>query len=625
MLSETSQISLAAFDRLKKDVANAFEPPTDLTVSQWADLKRILPQESSSEPGLWRTARFPFTRKIMDDLSPQSPVKTVAVMKGAQLGFTEVALNLIMYCIDHEPCPLLYVQKTVDNVEKFSKQRFDKSVSLCPSVQEKIGGKKKRDSSNTILIKSYPGGIVILGGANSAASLRSMPIRVLILDEEDSYEDDIQEEGTPSEIAIRRTANFPNRKVFHLSTPAIQETSKIEPAFEDGTKEYYQVPCPFCGGLQIIRWENIIYKTEKNEVDLDNVYLRCVHCNGRITEQYKNEILVECEDYTDSEAPGARWVAENPDGAYPSYHLSSLYSPLGFFSWREAVEMWLKIQKTFNKELLKVFVNTVLGETFTESNIKVEYDVLAGRKERYDFEVPDGVLILTAGVDVQNDRIEVEVLGSGVDQETWSIDYATFMGDTEQASVWQLLDQYLLRTWNHAEGPVNITAACVDTGYRARVAYNFCRIREHRRIFPIKGWNGFGKGYIERPSRRNKDGVYLFKAFVDELKSKIYSYLKVEQPGPGYCHFPRTPPYSDNYFRMLTAERLITKRVSGRNTLQWDLPKGRRNEALDCRAYAIAALNIVNPNFELLKQSRRPLVLQSQAPKRRRRVSAGVA
>jgi phage terminase large subunit GpA-like protein len=601
---------------LRTAFANAFEPPPELTITEWADDRRKLPRVSSSEHGQWRTSRFPFLKQIMDDLSPQSPHQEVVVMKGAQLGFTEVAMNMMLYNVDYHPCPMLYVQKTLGAVEKFSKQRFGPSVEAMPTITETLGSQKGRDSSNTMLLKSWPGGIIIMGGANSASSLRSMPIEVLILDEWDSFEQDIQSEGDPAELAIRRTANFPRRKVFYLSTPVLKELSRIEPAFEAGTQCWYEVPCPECGKLQRIMWKNI--KFEHTESTVHSCWLECQHCQKPILEKHKTWML-------DPEN-GARWVARNPEARYPSYHLSSLYSPLGFYSWTDAVELFLRATMLNDKDLLKVFVNTVLGEPWSEKARTVAAAGLMKRREEYKALVPDGVKVLTAGVDVQDDRIEVEVVGWGRRRETWSIDYAVFRGDTESVFVWEQLDDFLRMTWEHERGmPVNLSCVMIDSGHRARVVYNFCRLREHRNVFPIKGVTGWGKGYINRPTKRNKDKVYLFNVYPDEVKDAVYSLLRIEEPGPGYCHFPLRPEYAEDYFKMLTAERLVSRRVRGFTRLEWELPKGHRNEALDCRVYAMAGLNVLNPNFDVIDQKGGVMSLtKGRARKRGRVISQGV-
>ncbi len=254
-------------------------------------------------------------------------------------------------------------------------------------------------------------------------------------------------------------------------------------------------------------------------------------------------------------------------------------------------------------------------------------NVLLARREEYVHDVPEGGLVLTAGVDVQEDYIAAEVVAFGKGQESWSVDYTTFMGDTELTFVWDQLDAYLQRSWLHEDGtPLQVAITAVDSGHRARVVYNFCRQREYRRVFPIKGRYGWGIGLIKRPKTRNQDGVFLFLAHVDELKSKVYSQLSIDKPGPGYCHFPLRPDvYDADYFKGLTAEQLITKRAHGRHVLAWELPAGRRNEPLDCRNYAIAALNILNPNFELLGNTGPLRVRNGPMRKRRARVhSRGV-
>jgi phage terminase large subunit GpA-like protein len=551
----------------------------------------------------------------MYELSPQSSTQEVVVMKGAQLGFTDTALNVMLYTVDYHPTSLLYIQKTIDAVERFSKQRFNPSVQLMPTIKDKIG--EGRESSNTIRVKSFPGGIIIMGGANSAASLRSMPIEIVLIDEWDSFDSDIEEEGDPAELAIRRTANFPRRKIFKLSTPAIKETSKIEPAFEFGDQRRYNVPCPHCGQMQTIEWCNIKFKDANKKVDLNNIYLECVKCKGHIQEKYKTQML-----------ENGKWIKNNPESDIASFHISALYSPIGFYSWKDAVKLWLKAERNFSKELLKVFINTVLGETFAESGKSVSTNLLESRKEYYNAVVPKGVLCLTAGVDIQLDRAEIEILGHGRNQETWSIDYEILRGDPEQPALWNLIDAYLLKTWKHENGmELSLSAVAIDSGNLARIVYNYCRPREFRRIFPIKGKDGWGQGYLKRPRIRLKDGaVWLFLAYVDEIKSKVYSQLQVETPGPGYQHFPDNYPdkYDDVYFKQLTAERLVTdKSRIGRHKLVWKLGEGRRNEALDCRVYAILALHIIQPYFDLMEQANMPMNIGA-GNKRAKILSKGV-
>lgn len=578
--------------QIAKAFAETLAPKPKLDIDEWADQNRFLPQISAHEAGLWRTSRFPFLKRIMKLLSPSDPTRQVVVMKGAQLGFTEIALNWMFYTIDYNPAPMLYVQKTLDNISIFMDQRFDPAVEEMSLVKDKIGiVKTGRGTGNTKRTKIFPGGMIRFGGANSASSLRSMPIQYLILDEEDSYEQDIQEEGSPSKLAIARTRNFPNKKIFRLSTPTIKETSVIEPLFEKGTREYFYVPCPHCKHMEKIKWENIKWeKLENGEVDYDTVALLCKSCGVLIEERYKTWML-----------DNGKWIADNPDALYPSFHLSALYSPYGFFSWKEAVSDYIDAVRKGDPSLLKSFVNTILGETWSESGRVIKSTWLAKRKEPYNAEIPKDVVLLTSASDIQDNRIETEVVGWCRDLQSYSIDYRIFMGDTEQNNVWVQLDQFLMKWYLHEKNirmPIAISA--LDSGYLTTQVYKFCRMREHRNIFPVKGKPGWGHGYIERPQKRNKYGVWAFNAYVDEIKSKIYTQLQIEEEGPGYCHFPDKDNYDTSYFRMLTAEKLEKKWKNGRYRIEWVLPNGRRNEALDARVLNIAALNILNPDFDSL-------------------------
>jgi len=591
----------------------ALAPKPPLTIDEWADKNRILPEVAAHESGLWRTERFPFLRRIMQLLSPFSIVRQIVVMKGAQLGFTECCLNWMFYTIDYSPAPMLYVQKTLVDMDVFTKQRFDPSLVEMQHIKVKVGtGTGGRGTGDTAKIKLFSGGMIRFGGANSAPSLRSMPIERLMLDEEDSYEHDIQEEGSPSELAIRRTANFPRRKIFRLSTPTIKEVSIIEPLFEGGTRERYFIPCPHCGNMDYIKWDNIKWEND----DPKTVMLLCESCGVLIEEHHKTQMLMDGE-----------WRAGNPDAPYPSFHISSLYSPYGFYKWSEAVDLYLRAVRNHDNTLLKTFVNTVLGETWTESGRIVKGSYLEKRKETYKAEVPNGVLLLVASADIQKDRIETEVVGWGKGMESWGIDYSVFRGDTERNNIWLQLDEYLNRTWkgeNGANYPLSITA--IDSGFHSKLVYEFCRLREHRRIYPVRGDEGWGKGYIDRPMRKNKFGVWAFRAFADEIKSKVFSYLQIDDEGAGFCHWPNKPCYDKVYFNQLTSEYLDKKWKNGKYYLRWILPQGRRNEALDVRMLNIAALNILNPQFDSLqlKDNRIIITGRNRSKKRRRILSPGI-
>lgn len=601
--------------RLKEVFADALEPPPNLRLWEWADKYRVLPQKSSHEFGPWRTSRFPFTKEIMDVLSHQDPCQEVCWMKGSQVAATELCINRQLQNIHLRPCPHLCIQKTLDAMKKFSKQRLQDSIDLIPEVAQKLTRTRGFKSGDTIFLKDYPGGILILGGANSAASLRSMPISDLDVDEWDSFKADIDSEGDPAELAVRRTANFSNRKIFYLSTPGKEETSKIEPKFLQGDQRYYHIVCPGCAWKAPIMWKEpgdygaftIQYTDDKPK----SAVLVCSSC-GMVIEEYKKTFMFAPEN-------GAAWVKHNEKGLFPSFHLSALYSPYGFYSWIDAVALWLRANKYFDRELLQVFINTVLGETFAETGKEIFAPTIFEKREVYKSVIPKGGVVLVCGADVHKNKIEAEALAFGLGQESWSIEYKVFLGDTEYDSVWNQFDTFLLKQYQHESGVLmNFAITMVDSGYKTNKVYTFCKYREHRSIFPIKGWSGWGKGLTERPKKKISPGVFLFKAYVDEIKAKFYSQMKVDQPGPGYCHFPKSDIYSEDHFKMLTSERLRGKTIRGMTVLEWILPKGKRNEPLDCRIYAIAGVHIMNPDFDAIAAQDTLIIGSSSNIKKRR-------
>ncbi|MCB2200847.1 phage terminase large subunit family protein [bacterium] len=578
--------------RLRRVAAAAIRPPQKLRIDEWADRYRMLPSETSAEPGPWRTDRMPFLREIMRELSPDSPAEEVVFMKGAQVGASEVGLNLMFYVIDHAPGPMMYMIGTLSDARRFVTNRVETAGNLMPRIRGKIGsrtaGAKKRE---TILEKKFPGGLLVFVGANSPSSLREVSIRYLVNDEVDGYPQDLLGEGDPVELSDVRTRNQPRRKKFRLSTPLEKQTSRIEPLFLEGDQRYYYVPCPYCGHMQRIEWKRI--KWEDGDPSTAALLCESGECGALIPEGKKQWMLARGE-----------WRATNPDGLYPSFHLNSFYSP--FFKYAEGVAKFLKAKNKNDEKLLQVFVNTALGETWDlENRVFVVSDLLQLR-EPYEAQVPAGVILLTAGVDVQHDRLEVEVVGWGRGEESWSIDYKVFAGDTEYETVWQDLDRYLQQTFTASNGDeVHIAGVAVDSSDRSKVVYSFCRGRAFRRIYAVKGKEGAGKGFVQRPKNPNDEGVLLFILFVDEIKQRVYSHLATTDPlnpfireddgaRPGYCHFPDDdPPYNERYFKMLTSEKREFKTFRGRKRPVWVLPSGARNEALDCRVYARAMLEIL--------------------------------
>ena len=578
--------------------AAGLEPPPDIPVSEWADRHRVLPQ-TSAEPGPWRTARTPYLREIMDRLSPSDPCETVVIMKGAQLGFTALAENWVGHSIHLDPSPILLVQPTWNTAKDYAKDRINPLVSTTPELRERVTEQRSRKSGSTTTRKEFPGGFLVVTGANSAAELRAKAIRRLVLDEVDGYPADVDGEGDPVALALKRTATFSNRKVLIFSTPTIKGASRIEFEFE-GTLEQqrsgysptdqrkYFVPCPHCGTFQTLEWEQVRWSELEREPQ-DAVY-DCPHCGCAIEQHEKDGMLAKGEWR-------ATTASSNPKVV--GYFLSGLYRPHGWRSWGDIAVDWVKAKRTKDTAKLRVIINTDLGQTWDVSDGQsVDPSSLMGRREDYGSTCPDGVCLVTAGVDVQGDRLEVEFVGWGADEESWSLDYKILHGDPGQREVWALLDEQLLRRFDppRARGKtagLGVSAACVDAGFKTQTVCDFARARRTRRIWAIKGAANTQHSphpiWSVRPGKPMKGKYDLYTVGSDTAKELLYARLHIDQPGPGYCHFSK--PHNDEvYFFQLTAEKLRTKYRDGRAIYFWWKPDNRRNEALDCRVYATAAL-----------------------------------
>ena len=551
-------------------------PEPQLTVSEWADRHRLLPS-TSAEPGRWRTDRTPYLGGIMDALSTGSPFERVVFMKGAQVGGTEAGLNWLGYIIHHAPGLALLVMPSLDMVRRNTRTRIDPLIETTPELRKRIAPPRSRDSSNTAFAKAFPGGNLVMAGANSASGLRSTPARYLFLDEVDGFPADADGEGDPVDLAVKRTATYRGRrKIFLCSTPTIQGESRIEAAYQESDQRRYHVPCKDCGEYQPLEWRNVHWP----EDDRRAAYMTCNACGSVWHERDKPALLAAGE-----------WRAMAPgDGRTAGFHLSSLYSP--FETWGEVAAEHGRVHRDPSR--LQVWVNTALGETWEDrSGEAVDADALTGRREHWGEAMPPGVAILTAGVDVQNDRLEIQVIGWGQDEESWVIDYRTIWGDPSGAALWNDLDTLLLQTWPHSAlpAPLPLRAVCVDTGgHHTLMAYEFVRHRLRRRVWGIKGRGGQGVPVWPRRSSRGRSGAPLFIVGVDAIKDTLAARLDVTEPGPGAIHFPAS--LDPAYFQQLAAERVRTKYVNGRPQRQWVPTRpGIRNEALDTFVYAQAALH----------------------------------
>lgn len=562
------------------------QPDPDLTVSQWADSHRMLSQKAASEPGPWRTDRTPYLKEIMDCLSPNSPVETVVFMAGAQVGKTESGNNWLGFVIHHAPGPMMMVQPTVDTAKRLSKQRLAPMIEETPVLRQLIADNRARDGGNTMLVKEFTGGVLVVTGANSAVGLRSMPVRYLFLDEVDAFPHDVDGEGDPVSLAIRRTTTFSRRKIYLSSTPTIKDTSRIEREYLNSDRRRFFVPCPHCDHYQHLRWAQMKWTDD----DPETAAYACEDCGALIEERYKSEMLRRGE-----------WRATvESTGKVAGFHLSSLYSPLGWKSWSSIVADFL--QAKGDPPSLKTWVNTILGETWEEEySSKVGAEGLAERAEMYELlSVPDGGLMLTAGVDVQDNRLAIKVKAWGEDEESWLVNWLEIYGDPSRPEIWRQLDSVLWETeYTHANGTqMPIRAVAIDSGgHFTHEVYAYARARRDKHVIAVKGMSQPGKSIIIKPTRQDinfksqtiKKGVELWGVGTDTAKATIYARLKNPEPtGAGVYHFPMGLP--ESYYQQLTVEKQVTRYSNGFPKRVWIKPDGARNEALDCEVYALAAL-----------------------------------
>lgn len=570
------------------------------------------------------------------DTITEPTVHTIVLKTSSQVGKSEVLNNATGYFIHHDPCPILLIQPTVDRMKDYSKKRITPMLRDTPVLAAVMADDKSRDSDNTMLSKAFVGGHLLMAGANAASGLASNPIRVVLADEVDRYPRDVDNEGDPLTLAIRRATTFSNRKIVPTSTPTIKGESRIEELYNASHGFRYYVPCPHCNTLQVLRWRDIIEKVDdKGEItteygdyrvqwELDDIgavkecYYVCEH--GCLIEPHHKLWMID-------PANGAEWrdkdginletvLAEGLHKGSIGFAINALNSP--WFHWHEIVAEFItatKAAKEGKPELLKVFVNTLLGETWDTDQEGSDIKGLEAREEDYNAEVPLGVLCLTAGVDTQPDRLECEVVGWGMDEESWSINYYIIRGDTNQPQVWQQLFEVLSRNYECEREDANgnrltrtIDAVCIDSGgHNTQAVYSFTKAHPGRKFLAIKGSSTGAKEMISMRPSRIKGGALLYSVGTNLIKDRLFGYLKVPEPGAAYCHFPTG--YDDEYYKQLTAEKRVRKikkfdKNDPHGYSQWMYKKIRaRNEALDCRVYAMAALYHLNVNFpRLLEQ-----------------------
>jgi len=510
------------------------------------------------------------------DACADPSIQEIVVMAGAQLGKTEILLNIVGYHIDNDPSPILVLQPTLDMAQAFSKDRVAAGlIKSTPALRGKVKDPRARDSGNTTLHKIFPGGAITMVGANSPSGLASRPIRIVLCDEVDRYPPSAGSEGDPITLARKRASTFWNRKIIMVSTPTNEDNSRIADAYELSDKRQYYVPCKHCEEYQTLEWKNV--KWDKDEPD--TAKYMCEHCG----------VLWEDSDRVWSIRNGA-WHAGKDFNGVAGFAINGLYSP--WTPLHEGVREFYAVKK--NPEQLRVWTNTYLGQTWADAGETIDDYMLSERREQMPA-VPDDALILVAGVDVQDNRLEISIIGIGRDDESWVIDHVTLYGDPSTPQLWSALDSQLFKQYETESGrQIAIRAACVDSGgHFTNSVYSYCKKNAGRKVFAIKGVGGEGKPVAGRPSKNNVAKCPLFSIGVDTVKDLLFARMRIQEEGPGYIHF--ADHLNDEYFRQLTAEKIVTRYHKGYKKRVFEKIRAR-NEALDCMVYAYAAYAIIGVN-----------------------------
>nr|DAN07189.1 MAG TPA: terminase large subunit [Caudoviricetes sp.] len=573
--------------RVLRQALQALRPPPDLTPSEWAEANVRIPV-GNAVPGLIRFDNAPFQRLPMDMLVDPD-CRRVTLMWAAQVGKTQTALCAQAYFIAMQPMSQMMMQPSRVDLEIWMSSKFDPLVEANPVLSQIIAKPRSREGKNNSKLKSYPGGFLMFSWAGSPKTMRGRSAPIIVVDEVDGYEP--TPEGHPVSLIWQRAATFGDqRKLLEISTPTIRGQSYIEAAFLEGDQRRFWVPCPDCGEQQVLTWDRVTWDgrgDDEVEQRPETARYTCAHCASLWDDGMRKAAI-----------RAGQWRAERPFRGHASFHLSEIYSM--FRRLADIVQSYLDKKAADD---LQSFVNISLAETWEETGEKADGKALASRAEVFAAPVPAGGLVLTAGVDMQQDRLECEVVAWGAGEESWSVDYRVLWGDPLQGDVWEDLEALLSSTWVHESGAhLPITAACVDTGGTGgstQAAYDWLRGKTGRRVFGIKGISGWGRPIVAAPSRRQSGRkarkIDLFLVGVDEAKLAVMRRLQVSAPGPGYCHVPIER--DESWYAQITAETLVTRYRKGFPIREWH-KRADRNEALDCRVYALAALKIASPSLK---------------------------
>lgn len=552
---------------LRQDTFAALRPPPRLTLSDWTEGNLRLPAGVSATPGpvrLWE-----FQRGLADAIGDPT-IPRVTCLKAVRCGYSTLLVAAVAAYASNDPCPVLMLVPTTDDARNFMVHHLEPVAEVTPA----LSGLFTDDdiaARNTLTAKRYPGGSLKVIAARAPRALRAHTAKVLLADEVDGME--LTAEGNPLLLAEKRTLSYPDRKIVTGSTPTDSETSMIAAEYEKSDKRVFECLCPECHDHAEILWKDIHW----TDGDPDSAAWACPNCGCLIPETRKGEIVSK-----------GRWRATAPEvKGHAGFKLTALVSLMPNASWPNLVREFLAAKSDPND--LKVFVNTVLAETWRDdAGEDLDEDALASRREPMGLDrLPAETLYLTAGCDVQKDRIEMTSIGWDATGGTMVLAHEIVWGDPEQSDTWAELDDLLRRDFRHPNGgALRYDAALVDSGDGGMTdqVYSFTRPRAGRRIFPLKGVSGFKRPLVERGKTR---GVALQLVAVDVAKTRIVNALRA---GTGWRF---SDSLSDEWFVQLASERRVVRYSRGQPVARFERITGRRAEALDCCVYAMAARALI--------------------------------
>lgn len=585
------------------------KPLPKTSVSQWADDYRMLSQGLSAEPGRWKTSRAPYQKEIMDAFT-QPGINRVVVKSASQVGKSDIMNNVLGRYAHLDPCAVMMIQPTIELAQDYSKSRISpmirdtKVLSQVFYETKSEDGAKTRDGKNTILSKLFPGGRLIMCGANSPAGLASRPVRVLLADEVDRFPDSAGTEGDPVDLAAKRMTTFWNRVMGLFSTPTNEGSSRIDIEYKAGTQEEWQHKCPNCGEYHLVRYTEMECDTDEHSdhkghriVVVKDVKWRCPDCGIAFSE-------------SDMRRSPQKYIAKNPtavQNGIRSFFVNGFTSP--WLTWNEVMREWLEAKGDPTRE--KVVMNTRFGESYTQAGAFEDYQPFLRRREAYGADLPDGVLLLTAAVDTQDNRLEYEVAGWGYGEECWGICKGVILGKPDNPKTWGDLDAVLDRIYRFKNGAgLKVARTFVDSGghYTSKV-YEYCEKNFSKQRFAIKGTAGTpGIPLNYKIGRASGSKIPLVMLGVDDGKQQVMNRLAIEAVGAQYFHFPQDEEtleigprgYDELYFKGIISEH--KKKVKRKGVIHeiWEPTAGVRNEPLDLRVYNLACMNSIRPDWDIL-------------------------